>query len=403
MSVDQPADGVSRQQFVKEHPKWKFDEWASYLVAGGFGGIGRAILQWMANRGAKHLIVPSRSGAVSKAATDVMAQLTAQGVNIVALQCDISSETSLSAMLDECAQTVPPIKGCINAAMVLQDGIFQENMTFDKWDLTMRSKVQTSWNLHNLLPKNLDFFILLSSLAGVVGQMASSNYSGGCAFQDALARYRVSQGQRAVSIDIGWMRNIGIIAETGAYQRQRELLDDMTPIEGAELLALLTMCCNPDAPQQLPDKSQVLFGLRTPADYLVQGKIPPAHFDRPLLAAFSYIPESGASAGGDIHKHIHASPGKLFRQSDDSGERSQIVLRALSVKLAGAMSIATEDVEPSKPLSTYGVDSLMAVDLRNWIGKEFSATVAVFDIMGSGVPLASIADLVVAKSTINST
>lgn len=303
-------------------------------------------------------------------------------------------------MLYDCARTMPPIRGCINAAMVLQDGIFQENMTYGKWDLTMRSKVQTSWNLHQLLPEKLDFFILLSSLAGVVGQMASSNYAGGCSFQDALAHYRVARGQRAVSIDIGWMRNIGIIAETGAYQRQRQAADDMRPIDGAELLALLTICCNPDAPQRLPATSQILFGLGTPVDHLAQGRAPPALLDRPLLAAFSYIPESGASPDGNILKRtVTDAAAAMFRQSTDSTERIQIVLRALAVKLAGAMSISPEDVEPGKALSTYGVDSLMAVDLRNWIGTEFSATVAVFDIMG-GIPLASIADLVVAKSTV---
>ncbi|OQE34925.1 hypothetical protein PENCOP_c015G04031 [Penicillium coprophilum] len=386
-------------QFVKERSTWEFDNSASYLVAGGLGGIGRAILQWMADRGAKHLIVPSRSGAVSKAAAEVVAQLTAQGVNVVAPQCDVSSETSLSHVLAECARTMPPIRGCINAAMVLQDSIFQENMTFAKWDLAMRSKVQTSWNLHRLLSERLDFFILLSSLAGVVGQMASSNYAGGCAFQDALARYRVSQGQSAVSIDIGWMRNIGIIAETGAYQRQRLAADDMRPIDGAELLALLSIHCRPDVPQRLPSECQVLFGLRTPADHLAQGRVPPALLDRPLLATFSYIAGSGVSADQDSLKQRAASPATLFRQSSDSTERIQIVLRALADKLAGAMSISSEDVEPIKPLSTYGVDSLMAVDLRNWIGKTFGATVAVFDIMG-GVSIANIADLVVAKSTI---
>lgn len=280
--------------------------------------------------------------------------------------------------------------------------IFQENMPFDEWDLTMRSKGQTSWTLHTFLPQNLQLSVLLSCLAGVVGQMASSNYSGGCAFQDALARHRVALGERAVSIDIGWMRNIGIIAETGAYQRQREVLNDMTPIDSNELLALLTMCCNPNAPQRLPDNSQVLFGLRTPADFLIEGKTPTTHFGRSLLASFSYTPDSGTSPGEDIHRQNYFSPGTLFRKSTDSTERIQIGLRALAAKLAGAMSISTEDVEPNKPLSTYGVDSLMAVDLRNWIGKEFGATVAVFDIMGSGVPLASIADLVVARSTFQS-
>ncbi|KAJ5725083.1 Acyl transferase/acyl hydrolase/lysophospholipase [Penicillium malachiteum] len=386
-------------QFFKEHPPWNFDNCASYLVAGGFGGIGRAILQWMVERGAKYLIVPSRSGANSKAAKELVSQLTAQGVTVHAPQCDVSSQSSLSQMLDECARTMPPIKGCINAAMVLQDGIFQENMTFAKWDLAMQSKVQTSWNLHQLLPENLDFFILLSSLAGVVGQMASSNYAGGCTFQDALARYRVSQGQTAISIDIGWMRNIGIIAETGAYQRQRQAANDMRPVDGAELLALLTICCDPGNPQRSPVESQILFGLRTPADHLARGNAPPALLNRPLLSTFSYIPDSGASAEQDGLKKNAIDPAILFQQSSDPSERQQIFLRALAVKLAGSMSISPDDVVPSKPLSTYGVDSLMAVDLRNWVGTTFGATVAVFDIMG-GVSLAKIADLVAEKGTV---
>ncbi|KAJ5704231.1 Acyl transferase/acyl hydrolase/lysophospholipase [Penicillium malachiteum] len=245
-------------------------------------------------------------------------------------------------MLDECAPTMPPIKGCINAAMVLQDGIFQENMTFAKWDLAMRSKVKTSWNLHQLLPENLNFFILLSSLAGVVGQVASSNYAGGCTFQDALARYRVCQSQPAISIDIGWMRN------------------------------------------------------------LARGDTPPALLNRPLLSTFSFIPDSDALAEQDTLKNILVDPAILFQQSTDSSERQQIFLRALAGKLAGSMSISPDDVVSSKPLSTYGVDSLMAVDLRNWIGITFGATVAVFDVMG-GVSLAKIADLVAEKGTAKGT
>lgn len=396
------------QQYIQEQLSWTFDENASYLIAGGSGGLGRVIIQWMADRGAKHLIIPSRSGPKSKAAAETIAQLAARGVAVMAPQCDVSDEASLSRVLDECAQTMPPIKGCINSAMVLQDAIFQ-NMPFAKWDLTMRSKVQTSWNLHRLLPNDLDFFILLSSLAGVVGQMASCNYSAGCAFQDALARYRVTQGQKALSFDIGWMRDVGIIAETESYQTRRQVAGDLMPVDGTELLALLDMCCDPSAPTPLPADSQVLFGLLTPADCLAQGRPIAAVLDRPLLAAFSYLPDSRASSGqgengqganGTALDQPAASPATLFRQSTDSGERIQIVLQALAVKLALAMSISPEDVEPSKPLSTYGVDSLMAVDLRNWIGKEFGATVAVFEIMG-GVPLASIADLVVSKSTIN--
>lgn len=331
-----------------------------------------------------------------------MEELTRMGVNIVAPKCDVSSESSLASVLEDCARTMPPIKGCINAAMVLQDAIFQNSMTFEQWNLTMSSKVKTSWNLHRLLPKDLDFFILLASLAGVAGQMASANYAGGCSFQDSLARYRNAHGQMALSLDIGWMKNIGIIAETGAYQRQRQTSDDMQQIDDTELLAVLTMCCDPSIPAPLPThaKDQVLLGLRTPADLLIQGKPPPAMLDRPLFAAFSHIVDGGApddSVGSALDQVAAAAA--LFRQTTDSGERIQIVLGALSAKLARAMSISPDDVEHSKSLSSYGVDSLMAVELRNWIGRDFGATVAVFDILG-GVSIASIADLIVSKSTL---
>jgi NADPH:quinone reductase-like Zn-dependent oxidoreductase/malonyl CoA-acyl carrier protein transacylase/SAM-dependent methyltransferase/acyl carrier protein len=386
-------------QFIKNSRPWNFDEDSTYLVAGGSGGLGRAITKWMVSRGAKHLIVPSRSGATSQAAAQLLSELRSRGVNIVAPKCDVSLRENMANMLQDCARTMPPIKGCINAAMVLQDAIFQTNMTFKQWGLTMRSKVQTSKNLHELLPKDLDFFILLSSLAGVVGQMASANYAAGCSYQDCLASYRVAHGQKALSLDIGWMRNIGIIAESEAYQRQRQTSNDMQPIDAKELLSLLTLCCDPNNPPVLPPQAQgqILFGLRTPADILKEGQQPPALLEQPLLATFSNLVDGKNPAYREID-HIENAR-DLFQQSSEAKERQQIVIRAIAAKLARAMSISADDVESSKPLSSYGVDSLMAVELRNWINKEFSATVAVFDIIG-GVPIASIAEGIEAKSSI---
>ncbi|KAJ5102441.1 Acyl transferase/acyl hydrolase/lysophospholipase [Penicillium alfredii] len=382
-------------QFIQASSTWKFDSSASYLVAGGFGGLGIVVIEWMVERGAQYLIIPSRSGAKSQKAKNTVERLTAQGVHIISPECDASSEASLSRLLEECSQNMPPIKGCINAAMVLQDGIFQENMTFNKWEYTLKSKVATSWNLHRLLPKDLDFFILLSSLAAPVGMIASSNYAGGCSFQDSLARYRVNQCQHALSIDIGWMRNIGIIAENEAYQRQRLEAGDFLPIEGSELLALLDIYCDPSNLQQSPAESQVLLGISRPSDHLARGAALPVLLEAPLFLAYSYVPNSAvgnSSASAPDH-------GVQFRQATDSSERVQIVLAAISAKLARSMSITSEDVEPRKQLSSYGLDSLMAVNIRNWILAEFGATLSVFDIMG-GASIAAVADMVVAKSTL---
>ncbi|GAW26208.1 putative polyketide synthase [Rosellinia necatrix] len=382
-------------QRVLENKTWSFDTEASYVIAGGFGGLGRAIIRWMVDRGARHLIILSRSGPVSKAAVELVSSLSERGVILFTPTCDASSISSLGEALEECkSRAMPPIRGCINAAMVLQDAVF-ENMSYAKWALTINSKVQSSWNLHNLLPGDLDFFVLLSSLAGICGTVAQSNYAGGCSAQDALTRFRTANGQKAISFDVGWMRNIGIIAEKESYQRNRQQAADMQQIDDTELLALLDIYCDPSLPLLSVAKSQVLIGLLTPADFLLQGQTPPQMHDRPLFGSFAHV------VGQTISEQsisVTENPGILFRLANETDERIQIVIRALAVKLARAMSITPDDVEPSKPLSSYGVDSLMAVELRNYIGREFQATVAVFDIMG-GVPISSIGDLVVERST----
>lgn len=138
----------------------------------------------------------------------------------------------------------------------------------------------------------------------------------------------------------------------------------------------------------------MLVDLRTPADFLAKGQKPPALLERPFFSAFS------RNLGTDVISSAGpaADPAVLFRAAAEREEKAQIVINSLVAKLAHAMSISPEDVELSKPLSSYGVDSLMAVELRNWIRRDFAAPVAVFDIMG-GVPISTIGELAVARST----
>lgn len=107
-----------QKQLIKRRT-WTFDENATYLVAGGLGGVGRSILRWMVSRGAKYLLVPSRSGAASAAASEVVCELSDQNIVVSTPKCDVSSKGSLLHMLQESATTLPPIRGCIVATMAL--------------------------------------------------------------------------------------------------------------------------------------------------------------------------------------------------------------------------------------------------------------------------------------------
>ncbi|XXG96503.1 hypothetical protein Hte_002786 [Hypoxylon texense] len=387
-----PSELVTRHTIMR--PWWNFDRNASYLVVGGLGGIGREIARWMASKGARSIILPSRSGPASDAACGLISELEEQGIRVLAPKCDVSSVTSLSLLLEQCGDesAFPPIKGCINAAMALQDAVF-DNMTREQWDLTIQSKVQTSKNLSRLLPEHLDFLIFLSSLSGVYGSVSQSNYAAGCTYQDSLARWRVMRGQRALSLDIGWMRSIGIIAETEKYRLNRRNAGDMGQIETEEFISVLEICCDPSYPLS-PANCQLLMGVLTPTHFTSAGQQLPALLQRPLFAGHVQLSE--------LVQHDRAEllfePAARFKEATSAEEKADVVVRSLAEKLSRALGIPVEEVDRQKILADYGVDSLMATELREWIGKQFQSTVAVFEIM-SGTSIFAIGSLVVARST----
>lgn len=97
------------------------DQNASYVIAGGLGGLGRSIVRWMVDKGARNLILLSRSGASSSsAAAEFVSALRSQGINVAAPRCDVTSSKEVSTVLEDCGSTMPPVKGCINAANDLQ-------------------------------------------------------------------------------------------------------------------------------------------------------------------------------------------------------------------------------------------------------------------------------------------
>jgi len=92
---------------------------STYLIAGGFGGLGRAMAQWLVRRGARHLILLSRSGPRSTEAQNLMKELTEKDVRVYAPSCDISNRAAVRSVLDACEKEMPPIKGCIQSTMVM--------------------------------------------------------------------------------------------------------------------------------------------------------------------------------------------------------------------------------------------------------------------------------------------
>ncbi|KAG6041353.1 Type I Iterative PKS, partial [Claviceps citrina] len=218
--------------------KKTFSDQASYVILGGTGGLGRSMARWMVHEGAGSVVLMSRSGTNSKV-EELIRELGASGSRIHVKACDITDYASLEAALGECSASLPPIRGLIHATMVLRDMLY-EKMSFADFDAVVQSKVAGAWNAHKaLLGQELDFFVVLSSIAGVIGNKGQAAYAAANTFLDGLARHRREQGLPGVAIDLPAMDEVGYLSENA--ERRGIVMDTLrgNTADETELHALL--------------------------------------------------------------------------------------------------------------------------------------------------------------------
>ncbi|KAF2108586.1 hypothetical protein BDV96DRAFT_504431 [Lophiotrema nucula] len=374
-------------------PKLKPD--ASYVLVGGVGGIGRSIAHWMAAHGARNIIVLSRGAGNVQTTGPFVAGLREVGCRVVPMACDVADKDDLARALRACEteMKMPPVRGVVNGAMALRDSFF-DKMTLEDWERCIRPKVAATWNLHSQFsqPDSLDFYIMLSSVSGIFGTASQANYSAGCSYQDALAHKRRSMGLPAVSLDLGIVKEIGYAASS----ELRAVLDywrrtGMTIIlsEQAVLQAFAA------AVLYAFDQAQMVVGLNTgpgPQWNSVMGQ--DARF-QPLRYR-----QSAAARSQALEADTEGSARSLsvqLKAASSPDEAGRLVGEAIANKLADVFMVPADDIDLSKPPVHHGVDSLVAVELRNMLTLQAAADVSIFNILQS-VSLIALAGDVVAKS-----
>ncbi|KAI9647506.1 hypothetical protein NHQ30_003891 [Ciborinia camelliae] len=383
------------ESLLRKNPDYQFDPDATYIVAGGFGGLARSIARWMASRGAKNLLLLSRSGPRKMPAQELIRDLQSQGIRVESPKCDVTSFEQLSKLLTTYKNLLPPIKGCFQGSMVLQDTAF-EQMSYDQWCTTVQPRVQGSWNLHSLLPKGMDFFILLSSITGVIGTGGQANYAAGNTFMDALAYTRLAAGEKAVSLDLGWVESAGTVAENKDVEEGLDSAGFLIPITQESLCGLLDYYCNP-AREINELNCQTAVGVATPAYANAKGKEFPLVLKRSLWRSLTIGETLDSSQSDPASENKKLDYAELLAKAKSMLQAVKIVEAGLLEKLSDALGIRVDSIDPSKPIHAYGVDSLLAVSLRGWFKKEFRSNISVFDIMGNS-SLGAVSSMVVSRS-----
>lgn len=252
-------------------------------------------------------------------------------------------------------------------------------MSWNDWEDCVSVKVAGSWNLHCLLPSNLDFFLFFSSVSGITGLAAQTNYAAGNTYIDALAEYRIRHGQRATTLNLGWMESEGVVAGNRFLEHRLKVIGYFIPISTEQFHSVLDYHCGMTLNGDDRDLGvQSIIGLETPSRMRMKRLELPDWMNRPSFCQMSNedaLEHSTSTENSQNYSH-------LLQNATSIDECGSIVMDGLKQKISTAMSIPAKDIDTSQPLYEYGVDSLLAIEIRNWAMKECGADVAVFDIVG---------------------
>ena len=378
------------------HPASEYlREDATYVLSGGLGGLGIEIAKLLAANGAKNIVFLARSGVKNELGRSCVEFLHHRGVKVLVLNVDICSREAVEYAARSIAdRKMPPVRGVFQCAATVRDAVF-ENMTYDAWQAAVRPKTIGSWNLKEVFAGNsgdkeethLDFFIFLSSSAGVIGSRGQSNYAVGNAFQDALALHinNSSPDTHAVSIDLGPVLGAGMLAED---PRTLDMLKASgffgIRLEDVKRLVERSIAGFTDHENRIP--AQVVIGVGT-GGLIRQNKPADPYWTRTAMFAHLNKIDMPAEAEGDSSEGGSAGGGgdmnfpRMLKEASDPEEATAIVSTGLRTMLSKSMNIGVEDVDENRSPSAYGVDSLVAVGVRNWVHRECRVDVSVFEVL----------------------
>lgn len=327
------------------------------IVTGGTGGLGCGLAAWLAEHGARRLVLMGRSAPDASTSAKI-SLLQQRGVEVHVVAVDVGSRAELARVMQVIATDSAPVRGVFHLAGVLKDGLL-ETQTPDDFRRVLRPKVDGAWNLHELTARlELDHFVLYSSAASLLPSPSQANYSAANAFLDALASYRRAIGLPALSVQWGPFSDIGLAAASkvrGERLSERGVAS-MTSEQSLRYLGTLMKCAKP-----------------------VVGVFP---FDRARWLASS--PAVAAQSRFDLLRsrrtaHHEPAPSDALKAMPPSLRFNRILALILH-HTAAVLRVQESAVLPELSFQQIGMDSLTGLELRNRIENEMDLRLSSADL-----------------------
>ncbi|MCG3153918.1 MAG: hypothetical protein DKINENOH_00508 [bacterium] len=337
----------------------------TYLVTGGLAGLGLLTAHWLVEQGGRHLVLLGRS-APSEAAQATIREMEAAGAQIAVARADVADYDRMAQVIASINASLPPLRGIIHSAGAIDDGVLlQQN--WPRFEKVLRAKVLGAWNLHALTQDQpLDFFVLYSTGASLVGSAGQGNHAAANTFMDVLAHQRAARSLPALSINWGAWSEIGTV--TRHRQGDRITLHGrsaIAPLQGLLILERLLQGAPPQIGVLPVDWAEAFAGMGERLHAPFFAEIRRGVSSRPAVAS-GQQPGAEEAPPATLLARLKAAPVSKRRQM------LQQFVQEQAVKVLGLGP--SRPVPLHQPLTELGLDSLMAVELRNALGKAVEQT-----------------------------
>ncbi|KAI1374301.1 hypothetical protein F4677DRAFT_461577 [Hypoxylon crocopeplum] len=358
----------------------------TYWLVGLSGALGISLCDWMIERGVRYLVLTSRNPKIDSRWIESHER---NGVTIRILLCDVTDEKAIRAVHQTIVDTLPPIVGLLNGAMVLRD-VSVGRMEFDQVTDVIRPKVLGSFHLDRIFyDVDLDFFVLLSSINCVIGNVGQANYAAANMGMIGVAGCRRKRGLRSSVVNVGAIIGVGYITQSDRQLDVTVAKTAMMHLSEQDFHQIFAECMeaghldNPNGPE-------ISTGLLSVTPESIN--IPPWYSD-PKFARFR-VHQSANSNDKSKGRADSASIQELLQGCQSQQDVLQVIKEAYGAQLRRTLQVdMTTDELMMMRGAEVGFDSLISVDVRSWFLKNFQVSIPVLKIMANDVHMSSLVEM----------
>ncbi|KAG9238233.1 hypothetical protein BJ875DRAFT_492652, partial [Amylocarpus encephaloides] len=350
----------------------------TYLIAGGLGKLGLELAHFFIKHGAKYIALCSRKGLSPKKQAELEDRFQLLGATVGTFSCDVTIPSQVQRMVSAISQDMPPIKGLVQATMALKDCVLTK-MDLEMFQASMKPKaIGTKILLQTLGTQPLDFCLMLSSVASIVGTLSQANYAAGNAFMDSLANsFNRNRGTHFIALNLALVNEASDTGATVSSTALKALLarQGSILIEMKNLLPVVEYAISTGAKDDGCKQIVMGFDYRSFAEsdnvYSLQNPM----FSHLLRSKDKEVVKPGPQKRQSIEE--------LIRAAENVEQVETIISQEIGRKVSALVAMKYEEIDLQRKITDYGLDSLVLIELKNWFAHNFQAKIQVAELSES--------------------